>query len=67
MHLRAYLAAHEIPIPAFAGLIGVSVQAVHRYVAGDRVPRPKVMERIKAATKGDVQPNDFYCRAKEAA
>jgi hypothetical protein len=42
-----------MPIPTFARLIGVSVQAVHRYVGDERVPGREVMERIRAATKGN--------------
>lgn len=60
MRLRQYLVDHDITIPAFAASIEVSVQAVHRYVNGERLPRPDVMERIKAATGGVVEPNDFY-------
>jgi Helix-turn-helix len=67
MQLRAYLDDRKITIPAFAAAIGVSVQAVHRYVAGDRVPRKEVMARIKAATDGKVQPNDFHTCAEQAA
>lgn len=63
MHLRTYLETNKVTIPAFAGAIGVTVQAVHRYVNGERKPRPEVMDKIKAATKGNVQPNDFYPEA----
>jgi DNA-binding transcriptional regulator YdaS (Cro superfamily) len=60
MHLKQYLADAEITIPAFAGKIGVSVQAVHRYVAGERTPHRRIMERITRVTDGKVQPNDFF-------
>jgi hypothetical protein len=63
MQLRQYLSDNNIEIPAFARDIGVSVQAVHRYVSGERTPRKEVMERIQAQTAGDVQPNDFYAQA----
>jgi len=61
MRLRQYLSDKDITIPAFAAQIEVSVQSVHRYVNGERLPRPEVMERIKSATGGLVEPNDFYC------
>lgn len=60
MQLREFLSDEKITIPAFAETIGVSVQAVHRYVSGERVPRHEVMERITAATHGKVQPNDIH-------
>ena len=68
MDLRRYLDARNIPIAVFAETLGVSVQAVHRYLNGERVPRPDVMIRIKQVTNGAVKPNDFYsCRETEAA
>lgn len=63
MQLGAYLKAQEIEIPTFARDIAVSVQAVHRYVKGERIPTQDVMARIVAKTAGQVQPNDFYPRA----
>lgn len=38
---------------------GISQQDISRYLSG-RIPRPAAMARIVAATKGAVQPNDFY-------
>jgi len=67
MRLRAYLDGHDISISAFAEAIGVSVQAVHRYLGGDRIPRPEVMQRIVVQTKGAVRPDDFYAVPLEAA
>ena len=66
MQLRQYLTKRNIAIPAFAERIGVTQQAVHRYLTGERLPRRDVMERIKAATGGAVQPNDFFCSAEAA-
>ena len=60
MQLRAYLDAHDIPISVFADRLGVSVQAIHRYINGERTPKPAVMARIAGATAGQVQPNDFF-------
>ena len=63
MQLREYLKSNDITLPAFAETIGVSVQAVHRYVKGGRKPKPTVMDKIMDATQGNVQPNDFYSKA----
>lgn len=60
MQLREYLTEQKISFPAFAELIGVTVQAIHRYVSGERAPRHEVMERITVTTKGNVQPNDMH-------
>lgn len=60
MDLRSYLSENKISLPTFAATIGVSVQAVHRYAAGKRMPRAGVLERIKEATADRVQPNDFH-------
>ena len=60
MDLRSYLDVRDMSIAAFADLLGVSVQTVHRYVNGDRLPRPDVMVRIAEVTGGAVKPNDFY-------
>ena len=60
MDLRSYLDVHDISIAVFADLLGVSVQAVHRYVNNERLPRPDVMVRIAEVTGGAVKPNDFY-------
>jgi transcriptional regulator with XRE-family HTH domain len=69
MDLRSYLDARDMSIAVFADLLGVSVQTVHRYVNGDRLPRPDVMVRIAEITGGAVKPNDFYpvCREIEVA
>jgi transcriptional regulator with XRE-family HTH domain len=60
MDLRRYLDDRAIPVTVFADSIGVSVQAVHRYLNGERMPRREVMERIASVTCGKVQPNDFF-------
>jgi predicted transcriptional regulator len=63
MKLGPYLAKENISPGVFADMIGVTVQAVHRYIANDRVPHRDVMQRIIEHTKGEVQPNDFFDRA----
>jgi transcriptional regulator with XRE-family HTH domain len=60
MLLREYLSLRGLTIPVLADLLGVSVQSVHRYVNGERLPRPDVMMKIAEVTGGAVKPNDFY-------
>ena len=69
MKLRTHLEATHTPVPEFAKRIGVSVAALHRYLTGQRLPRPDVMEKIVRETQGSVQPNDFFefSSATEAA
>jgi len=67
MQLREYLSAEKVSIPDFARAIEVSVQTVHRYLSGQRMPRPEIMQKIKEETGGAVQPNDFFADAKAEA
>lgn len=67
MKLSDYLSGQNESPAAFAAAIGVSRQAVHRYKAGERVPRPEVLSRIRAATNGAVTADDFMPAPREAA
>jgi predicted transcriptional regulator len=67
MTLGQYLTERKIPHATFADQIGVSQAAVTRYVAGDRMPRQKVLSRIREATGGLVAANDFFPAAEDAA
>ena len=58
--LKEWLAAKDIPIPRFAGLIERTPEAVRRYVNGDRIPDRETMPAIVRETGGDVTPNDFF-------
>ena len=58
--LGRYIAARNLTIGKFASIVGVSVQAMHRYLNGERTPHREVMVRIISATTDEVQPNDFY-------
>lgn len=60
MKLREYLDDRKIPANDFGGIVGVSSHAVLKWIRGERVPRPEIMEKIVKATSGVVQPNDFY-------
>lgn len=65
MQLRQYLDKHDTDVAVFAAKIGVTAQTVYRYLTGDRLPHRDVMERICRATKGAVQPNDWFKQAAE--
>ena len=58
--LARHLVLSGTPVNTFAREIGVSFQAVHRYVNGKRIPTRDVMQRIAEKTGGEVQANDFY-------
>ena len=60
MRLTEYLAQKQISDAVFSEQIGVSRQALHRYKAGERTPKPSVMRKIVQATGGEVAPNDFF-------
>lgn len=59
MKLQPYLKAERISEAKFGESIGVSQPAIHRYCKG-RVPVPKIMRKIVAATAGKVTSNDFF-------
>lgn len=60
MDIQTYLARKRLTQAWFAAHVGVSLQALYRYMHEARVPQPPVMRRIMAVTGGLVQPNDFY-------
>jgi transcriptional regulator with XRE-family HTH domain len=60
MKLREYLDDRNFTANDFGGIVGVSGHAVLKWMRGERVPRPDIMEKIVEATSGAVQPNDFY-------
>lgn len=66
MELRQYLDDREMPVAAFAERIGVTVQALYRYINGERIPKREIMDRIVRATCGRVTPSDFYAPAEAA-
>lgn len=59
MTLQTYLKKHGISIRQFADLIGVRRESARRYAAGERVPRPTVMRRIRDVTGGKVTADSF--------
>ncbi len=60
MKLGPWLEAHPDIAAGFHTKIRVSRFSLHRYVTGDRIPKPVPMRRIFVETGGQVEPNDFY-------
>ena len=60
MKLQAYLAGKRITHRQFAELVGSTEFAVHKWVTGERIPRPKWMRVIAEKTGGIVTAKDFH-------
>jgi predicted transcriptional regulator len=65
MRLHDYLRERRETATDFARRIGTTQAAVTRYLSGDRVPRPKILQRITLETGGAVTANDFVLPALE--
>lgn len=67
MKLSKYLILNDIRPAAFARTIGLNYQTtLQRYLKGDRIPSPDIMNRITEATGGKVTARDFGARAEIA-
>jgi len=60
MNLHEYLKKENISSAAFASRLGVSVSAVKKWRALDRIPRPEHMVDIETLTRSKVSPSDWY-------
>jgi transcriptional regulator with XRE-family HTH domain len=60
MKLAHYMSSRGIRPTDLAREIGVSHSAVIRWRDEKRIPEPEMMRRLLDATKGLVQPNDFF-------
>lgn len=60
MDLAAYQRKHQLSVSGLAAQIGVTVQALHRYMHRGRIPKEMVMRRILAVTCREVTADDFY-------
>ena len=67
MQLKTYLDKRGLTILEFACLLGVSHQAVRRYLHGERLPQRDIMLRIAKVTKGKVRPDDWLLADRDAA
>lgn len=54
MNLREYLDKREISQSEFADMIGVTKQAVSKYLSGERSPKTPVAMKIQKITHGNV-------------
>jgi predicted transcriptional regulator len=64
MKLNDFLDATTISMGMFAKTVGTTTATISRVADGTVVPRKALMERIHAATAGQVTPNDLvglYC------
>jgi len=50
-----------------AAILNVSVVSVGRYLTGDRLPKPKIVRKIKAMTGDQVTADDFLDVAENMA
>ncbi len=63
MKLADFLYEHQLKPAQFARMLGVrSRETVHRYLRGERIPEPKILQRIIEITEGQVQLSDFLDR-----
>lgn len=60
--LRRWRQDKNLSLEALGEQIGVTRSALSNYETGNRIPRPKVMQRIQKVTRGKVSPRDFYPR-----
>jgi predicted transcriptional regulator len=63
MDLAGYQMKYGLSVGGLAAHIGVTEQALHRYMHRGRIPQTAVMKRIIAVTGGEVTANDFYLAA----
>ena len=59
MKLKRWLKNNEVKVIDFSKLIGVTKQAVYKWLEGSAFPRHDVLSKILKATNGDVTPVDF--------
>jgi transcriptional regulator with XRE-family HTH domain len=64
MKLEKFRQQKKLTHKQLAELIGLKTKTasstVHRWCSGSRMPRPQMIEKIKAATKNKVTIKDFY-------
>ena len=60
MQLSDYLAAQGETVTAFAARIDRSPSTVSRLMRGLTDPNGETLRRVREATDGAVQPNDFF-------
>jgi DNA-binding XRE family transcriptional regulator len=58
--LRAYRRRHRLTLDAMATKAGLSLRAICNYEKLDRYPKPENVEKIVAATGGEVTAQDLH-------
>lgn len=58
--LRAWREKNGLSLGDLGKQIGVNRSTLSNYETRSRIPRPAIMEKIRAATGGAVRPADFY-------
>lgn len=66
MTLKQWMKQEGVSALALAKRIKIARWTLDRYLSTDRVPAPRVVLAVYRATKGAVQPNDFYRLPKVA-
>lgn len=60
MQLAHWLRQHRVSSEKFSDDIGVkSRSTIYRYIRGERMPEPELLDRIKRHTRGHVTADDF--------
>lgn len=64
MHIKKWLKETGCGVAELAEKIGIARYTLQRYLHQGRLPPPRIMVAIHAATRGEVAPNDFYALKK---
>ena len=60
MQLDTFIETKNLTVAQFAHLAGLSVQAVYKYLNGERTPNKKATAKIYQATNGLVDANSIH-------
>ncbi len=61
MHaLDKWIKENALSRKIFANKLKISVASLSRYLAGNRIPKQSIMEKIVFHTDGKVNPSNFY-------
>lgn len=66
MTLKQWMKQEGVSAAALAKKIKIAKWTLNRYLGTKRVPAPRVILAVYKATKGAVQPNDFFKLPKVA-
>jgi hypothetical protein len=58
--LRRWLFENQLTLAAFGAQIGVVQSALSEWMTRKKYPSPAMMLKVRSATDGAVQPNDFF-------